>query len=232
MPDAKQTRMERVPTSPDDQWFDARPVERTWHAASRHLCRVDPALRTVIRQVGPCTLAPRRDYFVALCKAIYSQQISTKVAAVLFGRFRDQFPNRRPTPTLVLRMLDRGPEALRGCGLSRQKAVYLRDLAEHFMDGRIRTRRLSSMSDEKVIEALVNVKGIGRWTAEMFLIFVLNRPDVLPTDDLGLREGVREVYGLPDRPAADDLRQIAEPWRPYRTIATWYVWRRNAVRKP
>ena len=213
-------------------WFNP-PRDRTdWRAASRHLSKVDPALAAVIRRVGPCTLAPRRDYFVALCKAIYSQQISVAVAAALFGRFRDVFPNRRPTPPLVLRAFEGDGAALRGCGLSRQKAVYLRDLAQHFVDGRIRTRRLSRMSDQQVIEALVNVKGIGRWTAEMFLIFVLNRPDVLPTDDLGLRQGVREIYGLSERPTADELQEIAEPWRPYRTVSTWYVWRRDMGRTP
>jgi DNA-3-methyladenine glycosylase II len=224
--------MEILPRASDDQWFDTRHRQNAWRAAARHLSKVDPALRPIIRRVGPCTLAPRRDYFVALCKAIYSQQISTAVAAALFGRFRDVFPNRRPTPVLVLRALESDAMALRGCGLSRQKTAYLRDLARHFVDGRIRTRRLAGMSDEQVIEALVNVKGIGRWTAEMFLIFVLNRPDVLPIDDLGLRQGAREIYGLSERPAADELQHIAEPWRPYRTIGTWYVWRRSVGREP
>lgn len=209
-------------------WFDAPKVRCDWTEGARHLARADPVLRTVIGRVGPCTLAPRRDYFVALCKAIYAQQISTKVAAVLFTRFRQQFPNRRPTPQRVLRLLNGDPSALRACGLSRQKAVYLRDLAQHFVDNRIPTRKLSRMSDDQVIEALVNVKGIGRWTAEMFLIFVLNRPDLLPVDDLGLREGVREIYGLKTRPTAGELTAIAEPWRPFRSIATWYVWRRNS----
>ena len=212
-------------------WFDVPKVTCDWTQGARHLARVDPTLRRVIGRVGPCTLAPRRDYFVALCKAIYAQQISTKVATVLFGRFRQQFPNRRPTPELVLQLLN-GPESnLRLCGLSRQKAVYLADLARHFVDGRIPTRKLSRMSDDQVIDALVNVKGIGQWTAEMFLIFVLNRPDVLPVDDLGVREGVREMYGLHGRPTADELIAIGEPWRPFRSIATWYVWRRNSTLK-
>jgi DNA-3-methyladenine glycosylase II len=209
-------------------WFDVPRVKCDWSDAARHLARVDPTLRQIIGRVGPCTLAPRRDYFVALCKAIYAQQISTKVATVLFGRFRQQFPNRRPTPELVLRLLNGDESNLRLCGLSRQKAVYLKDLAQHFADQRIPTRKLSRMSDDQVIEALVNVKGIGQWTAEMFLIFVLNRPDLLPVDDLGLREGVREIYGLKGRPAADELIAIGEPWRPFRSIATWYVWRRNS----
>ena len=180
--------------------------------------------------MGPCTLAPRRDYFVVLCKSIFSQQISTAVAATLFGRFRDLFPGRRPTPALVLAKLAGEDEAvLRHCGLSRQKKTYLLDLAEHFATGQIPTRKLARMGDEEIIESLVRVKGVGRWTAEMFLIFVLNRPDVLPVDDLGLREGVRDVHGLAERPAAAAVRALAEPWRPWRSIATWYLWRRDAA---
>ena len=197
-------------------WFDPTAAKPDWAKGARHLSRGDATLGAIIRRVGPCTLAGRRDYFVLLCKAIYNQQISTKVAAVLFGRFRDQFPMRRPTPKRVLEFLDSDPQAIRAVGLSRQKAVYLRDLANHFVDGRIPTRKLCRMSDEEVIEALTAVKGIGRWTAEMFLMFVLNRPDVLPVDDLGLREGVREIYGLAERPTAAELTKIAEAWRPYR----------------
>ena len=209
-------------------WFEQHNGKPDWRPAARHLCDVDPVLGRIIRKVGPCTLAPRRDYFVVLCKAIFTQQISTAVAAVLFGRFRDLFPQRRPTPALVLEALCREPaEVIRRCGLSRQKAAYIQDLAQHFVDNRIPTRRLARMDDEAVIEALVNVKGIGRWTAEMFLIFVLNRPDVLPVDDLGLREGVRAIYGLPDRPGAKVLTQQGEKWRPWRSVATWYVWRRG-----
>ncbi len=173
-------------------------------------------------------LAPRRDYFVALCKSIYSQQLSVVVAATLFGRFRDQFPARRPTPQRVYKYLKNGgTEGLKRVGLSRQKGAYLLDLAEHFLSNRIPTRRLCKMTDEQVIEALVEVNGIGRWTAEMFLIFVLNRPDVLPVDDLGLREGVREIYNLPKRPSPKEVITIGETWRPFRSIATWYIWRRN-----
>ena len=209
-------------------WFDQTDRLTRWDEAARHLSRVDPVLGRVIKRVGPCTLAPRRDYFVVLCKAIFTQQISTAVAAVLFGRFRDLFPMRRPTPSLVLEALRTRPaEVIRHCGLSRQKAEYVRDLAQHFVDGRIPTRRLASMDDEAVIEALVNVKGIGRWTAEMFLIFTLNRPDVLPVDDLGLQEGVREIYGLGERLKGKALAGRCEHWGPWRTVGTWYVWRRG-----
>ena len=194
-----------------------------WSTAVAHLRRCDPVMRKVIAAVGECTLAPRRDHFVVLCKSIYTQQISTAVAAVLFSRFRNCFPLRRPTPQRTLELLSH-EGAWRGCGLSRQKRSYLIDLAAHFVNGRI-PRRLSVMGDEAVIDALVAVKGIGRWTAEMFLIFTLNRPDVLPVDDLGLQTALRDAYRLPERPKAAELRALAEPWRPYRTIATWYLWR-------
>jgi DNA-3-methyladenine glycosylase II len=208
-------------------WFDQISTEDYWSEGAKHLARVDPKLRKIIRNVGPCTLRPRRDYFVVLCKAIYAQQISTRVAAVLFGRFRLQFPGKRPTPALVMRLLDGDPAFLKPCGLSRQKIKYLRDLSDHFATGKIPTRRLSAMSDQEVIDALVRVHGIGRWTAEMFLMFVLNRADVLPVDDLGLRDAVREVYKLNHRPTAKELTALGEQWRPWRSLATWYLWRRN-----
>lgn len=210
-------------------WFERPPGSPDWNVAEAHLRGADPALGAVIDRVGSCTLAPRRDYFVVLCQAIFTQQISTVVATTLFGRFRDRFPRRRPTPRLVLEVLAGDPAVLRSCGLSRQKASYLADLAQHFIDGRVPTRRLAGMSDEAVIDALVRVRGIGRWTAEMFLIFVLNRPDVLPVDDLGLREGMRDLARLAHRPTAAEVTARAEVWRPYRSVATWYLWRRPIV---
>jgi len=194
-----------------------------WRTIQRHLAR-DPIMRDIMVAIGPCTLRPRRDHFVLLCKSIYSQQISTAAATVLFGRFRECFPRQRPTPQRVLDLLNNG-NALPACGLSRQKRSYLIDLAQHFLSGALPNRRLSSMSDEAVIEALTAVKGIGRWTAEMFLIFTLNRLDVLPVDDLGLQKSVRGAYSLKHLPKAAQLKELAESWRPYRSIATWYLWR-------
>lgn len=211
-------------------WFERPRGLPDWRVAEAFLRDADPAMAAVIDRVGPCTLAPRRDYFVVLCQAIFTQQISTIVATTLFGRFRHLFPRRRPTPELVLEVLKGDPAVLRSCGLSRQKTSYLADLAQHFIDGRIPTRRLARMSDEAVIDALVGVHGIGRWTAEMFLIFVLNRPDVLPVGDLGLRDGVRAVAGLAHRPTAAETTARADVWRPYRSIATWYLWRRDVPR--
>jgi DNA-3-methyladenine glycosylase II len=210
-------------------WFNPSSNPTPWDPAIKHLIDRDPVLGQVIQRVGPCTMAPRRDYFVALCKAVFSQQLSTKVAATLFGRFCDLFPNRRPTPAFMLSALAKDANAFSTCGLSRQKLVYLKDLSDHFVSNKIPTRKLGRMSDEEVIEALVAVKGVGRWTAEMFLMFVLNRPDVLPVDDLGLREGVREIYGFPQRPTPKETIEIGERWRPYRSIATWYIWRRHGT---
>lgn len=210
-------------------WFDQSLVNRKWAAGRRYLVKVDPVMRKIIARVGPCALAPRRDYFVVLCKSIYTQQISTRIATILFARFREQFPQKRPTPVRVLEMLNRrggaNDETIRRVGLSRQKKAYLIDLAQHFVDGRVPTRSFARMSDEQVIESLSRVKGIGRWTAEMFLIFVLNRPDVWPVDDLGLAEAVKVAYDLPARPRPRELVAFGERFRPHRTLATWYLWR-------
>ncbi|HTW94384.1 MAG TPA: hypothetical protein VMD30_06315 [Tepidisphaeraceae bacterium] len=196
-----------------------------WSAARRHLSRRDPIMRQILREIGPCTLRRRRDYFAFLCRSIYSQQISTAVAAALFAHFRTHFPRRRPTPVLTRALLAQSNGSPHPRGLSRQKKTYLLDLADHFLNNRIPSRRLSRMSDEQIIDALIRVRGIGRWTAEMFLIFVLNRPDVLPVDDLGLRIGIQKAYGLKDRPTAAQIRQLAAPWEPHRTLATWALWR-------
>jgi len=196
-----------------------------WSKARRHLSRVDPVMKQIIRRVGPCTLAPRRDYFVKLCQSIYNQQISTVVARVLFKRFRDRFANRRPTPKAVLEFLAEDDEVIRSVGLSRQKRIYLHDLATHFVNGHVKTRRFATMEDEAIIEALTPIKGIGRWTVEMFLIFCLNRPDVWPIDDLGVRKGVQLAYGLAEIPGKAEMIEMGERWRPYRTVASWYLWR-------
>lgn len=214
-------------------WFEQSLVNGKWAAGRRHLARVDPVMRKIIARVGPCTLAPRRDYFVVLCKSIYTQQISTRIATILFTRFREQFPRKRPTPPRVLKLLNgtgsASDETIRRIGLSRQKKAYLIDLAAHFVDGRVPTRSFARMSDDEVIESLTRVKGIGRWTAEMFLIFVLNRPDVWPVDDLGLAEAVKIAYDLPARPRPRELVAFGEPFRPHRTLATWYLWRSLAA---
>jgi len=189
--------------------------------AQRALKRRDPVMGRLIDTHGACPLAPRRDYFVMLCKSIVSQQLSTKAAATIFGRFRDLFDRRRPTPAGVLALKF---DVLRGVGLSNQKTGYVIDLAEKFNNGSM-PRRLGALSDDEVIAALTQVKGVGVWTAQMFLMFVLVRPDVWPVDDLGIRKAAMNLYGMKELPDADALNALAEPWRPHRTIAAWYFWR-------
>ena len=191
-------------------------------AATRHLARVDPALGKVIHRVGPCTIETRGDTFGTLAFAIFSQQISGKIARLLFDRYRAFFPRKAPTPAGTLSLTD---EQLRSAGLSRQKRAYLRDLAQHVIDKRLPTRRLRTMSDDEVIAALTAVHGIGRWTAEMFLIFTLGRLDVFPVDDLGVQRGVQRLRGLASLPKPREMPPHGELWRPYRTVASWYLWR-------
>jgi DNA-3-methyladenine glycosylase II len=191
-------------------------------AACRHLAEADPVMRRLIARVGRCTLIPRRRYFGTLCDSIISQQLSARVAEVIYDRFTALYPRRRPTPSAVRRT----PLArLRAAGLSRQKARYLKDLATGFLDGRIRPNRLARQSNEEIVTSLVSVHGIGRWTAEMFLIFSLNRPDVLPVDDLGIKKAIQRWYGLQFLPTAKKIRAIGRPWHPYETVAAWYLWR-------
>jgi len=196
-----------------------------WSMARRHLRGADPVLARTIDAVGPCLLRPRRDYFVALCQSIFAQQISTAVATALFTRFARLFPRRRPTPRLLLELED---AQLAGVGASRAKCRYLRDLARHFASGAVRGGRFAAMGDPQIIDALTDIHGVGRWTAEMFLIFALNRPDVLPVDDFGLRKAVQLAYGRRHLPTPKAVEALARPWRPWRTVATWYLWRSTA----
>jgi len=194
-----------------------------YSAARRHLMKCDPTLRDVIKRVGPCGLhaAAPRDPFETLCVSIASQQLSTQAAATIFGRFADLFPNRKPTPERVMTLSD---AQIRATGFSRAKVLFIKDLAAHVLDGRLDLKRLKKHSDEEVMQQLVAVRGIGRWTAEIFLMFRLGRPDVLPADDLGLMNAVHRAYRLRQRPDAKKLRQMGEVWRPYRSVAAWYLW--------
>jgi DNA-3-methyladenine glycosylase II len=186
--------------------------------------RRDPVLATVIRVIGPCLLADRqrKDHLTALCGAIVSQQLSTKAAATIFARFLALFPEHAiPGPEAIAALDD---ATLRGVGLSGQKVGYLRDLCLRLADGRLQLRELDTLDDEAVIERLVAVKGFGRWTAEMFLMFRLHRPDVLPVGDLGIVNAVRRLYGLRTRPNPKRLMKLGDAWRPYRSVACWYLW--------
>ena len=191
--------------------------------ARRLLARRDPILRDLMRRYGACGLADRQhaDPFKALVHAIVSQQLSTRAAATIAARFAALFEGGFPTPAQVATMPDAN---LRGVGLSGQKIGYLRDLCRRIEDGSLPLSRLGALPDEGVIETLTQVKGIGRWTAEMFLMFRLHRPDVLPVGDMGIVKAVQKAYRLRKVPTPDRLARIGESWRPYRSIACWYLW--------
>jgi DNA-3-methyladenine glycosylase II len=192
--------------------------------ARRVLRRRDPILAALIRRQGPCGLAAARraDHFSALVRAITFQQLSTKAAATIYNRMAALMPDSVPTPAGFAALSD---EQLRSAGMSRQKIGYLRDLCEKVDAKKIDLDTVDSLSDEEVIASLVTIKGIGRWSAEMFLIFRLLRPDVLPVGDLGIIIAVQKAYKLRQRPTPDRLRKIGEAWRPYRSVAAWYLWR-------
>jgi len=186
--------------------------------------RRDRVLGAVIKRIGPCALASRqrKDHLTALVGAIVSQQLSTKAAATIFGRFAALFPGNEIPNAAAIDLLSN--EQLRAVGLSGQKVGYLRDLCARIGDGRLRLEELDSLPDDQVIARLTEVKGFGRWTAEMFLMFRLHRPDVLPVDDLGIVKAVQKVYGLRKRPDPKRIMKIGEVWRPYRSVASWYLW--------
>ena len=196
------------------------PLDASIQHGIRHLRKTDPIMRKVIRKAGPFKLNRQNDRFHALALAIVSQQISGKAARSVWAKLKTI-----ASPLSPERILELPIEELRKAGLSRQKASYLLDLANHVCDGRLRLNRIGRLSDEEVIEALVAVKGIGLWTAQMFLIFSLSRLDVLPHADLGLRTAIQRLYDLDALPDRETCHRIAEPWRPYASIATWYCWR-------
>jgi DNA-3-methyladenine glycosylase II len=195
-----------------------------YERARRVLMRRDPVLGAAIKRIGVCGMAERQrsDHLSALVGAIVSQQLSTKAAATIFGRFVSLFPENQISSAAGIATLD--DAALRGVGLSGQKVGYLRDLCARIADGRLRLEDLDDLPDELVIERLTAVKGFGRWTAEMFLMFRLHRPDVLPVGDLGIVNAVRKLYGLRKQPDPKRLHKIGEAWRPYRSVASWYLW--------
>jgi len=190
--------------------------------AGRLLARRDPVLRTLIRRHGDCGLArvPHADPFHALVHAIIAQQLSTKSAASIERRFVTLFDGR-PTPRAVRATTD---ARLRGAGISPQKLRYLRDLCDHLLDGSLDLTSLGVLSEDEVIARLTQVKGIGRWTADIFLMFTLRRPDVFPVGDLGLLRAIQKAYGFRAVPTPDRLEQIGDTWRPYRSVACWYLW--------
>ncbi len=186
--------------------------------------RRDPVLGAAVKRIGPCGMAGRQHqhHLSALTGSIVSQQLSTKAAATIFRRFAALFPDNAVTSAAAIASLD--DAMLRGVGLSGQKVGYMRDLCARIADGRLALDELDALPDEDVIERLTSVKGFGRWTAEMFLMFRLHRPDVLPVGDLGIVTAVQRLYRLRARPVPKRLLKIGEAWRPYRSVACWYLW--------
>ena len=191
-------------------------------AAICHLRRCDPVMKKTIRQVGPFTLKLRRDRFATLARSIVGQQVSGKAAAAIWKRVEALVA---PAGVSPISLSQPTSDELRSVGLSRQKASYLLDLCEKTNNGCIQLNRLGRLSDEEIIAELTQVKGIGRWTVEMLLMFSLGRLDVLPCDDLGIRSGIKHLYDLDDLPKRAECIAIAEPWRPYASVASWYCWR-------
>lgn len=191
-------------------------------SAIRHFRKADPILAGVIKQVGPCTLKPQRDRFNMLVRSIISQQISTAAARSIRAKLEALIAPARVSPEVLAQF---SVEQLKSAGLSSQKATYLHDLSAKAANGTVRLKIIGRLKDEEVIEELIQVKGIGRWTAQMFLIFSLGRPDVFPPDDLGIKMALRNLYSLSDLPTKAEAHAIAAAWTPHSTFATWYLWR-------
>jgi len=202
-----------------------------WDEACAALSMADPAMAAAIEECGRCDLVRRRaagGAFGALARAICYQQLAGAAAAAIHGRFVIALDGR-PTPAGVLATPD---DALRACGLSAAKVASIKDLAAHAVDGRVRLSGWSTMGDDEIVERLLAVRGIGPWTAQMFLMFQLNRPDVWPTGDLGVRAGYARIHGMATPPTPKELEAAGEVYRPHRTIAAWYCWRMVDVRPP
>ncbi len=209
-------------------WLDDNPIPKQGSTAPArikiavdYLRRRDDVLGSLIEQHGPCTLKPARVYFPVLVEAVISQQLSTRVAKAIYGRLLGLYDRPFPRPADVLATDDK---VLTAAGLSRSKAVYLKNVAEFFSEKRMGPAKFARMSDQEVAACLTRIKGIGEWSAQMFLIFALNRLDVFPAGDLGLQNAVARCYRLRKPPSRRRLERIGELWRPYRTIGTWYLW--------
>jgi DNA-3-methyladenine glycosylase II len=191
--------------------------------AAENLSTHDPVLAKVIATSPLCTIRPHKNYYQELVDSIISQQLSVKAAAAIEQRFRDLFGGEFPAPEQIL---TKDLEELRAIGFSYAKGRYVQDLAQHILDGKVAFENMDSLSNDEVIAELIPVKGIGEWTAHMFLMFCMGRSDVLPVGDLGIRNGVRALYGFEDAPTPDEVTEIAKKnnWHPYESIASWYIW--------
>lgn len=188
-----------------------------------HVAKADPSLKPVIERAGLCTIQPHTDYYKSLADSIIGQQLSVKAAASIRTRFYNMFGGELPTPEAIL---GKTVEELRGIGFSKAKANYVRDLAQHIIDGALSFDDIENKSNEAIIKMLTDVKGIGEWTAHMFLMFCMGRTDVLPVGDLGIRTGIKNLYDLDELPTPAQITNIADEhgWHPYESVASWYVW--------
>jgi len=200
-----------------------RPLPYDAEAARKHIVKRDAVMRGIVRRVGPFAMEVRGRPYAALLRSILYQQLAGPAAMAIERRFMTIFGGI-PTPG---QLADVSDEALRAAGISRQKAGYMRSLAEHFASGAIDERRLMRAPDEEVIAEVTQIKGVGRWTADMLLMFCLGRPDVLPVGDLGVQSSMRKAYVLDGPLTAKEMEAVAEAWRPYRSAGTWYLWRRS-----
>jgi DNA-3-methyladenine glycosylase II len=189
--------------------------------ALKHL-KKDPVLAAIIRRTGPCTIDYREPVFETLVRSIVYQQLSGRVASVIFGRLKAALGDGPMTPAAILKLR---PDRMRRLGLSGQKTLYIRELAKHTKKGSVIFEGLLEMDDQSVVEHLTQVKGIGVWTAHMFLIFALRRPDVLPTGDLGIRMAMQKAWNLAELPKPLEMETLAAKWRPWASVASWYLWR-------
>jgi DNA-3-methyladenine glycosylase II len=200
-------------------------MEDVMQKAADHLAKKDPILKSVIKRAGLCTISPVKseDYYWELVDAIISQQLSVKAARSIEQRFLALYPGRIPSPDQIIVTED---EKLRACGLSGAKVRYVKSLAEHIRDGRLELEKLNKLSNLEVSRELTAVKGIGEWTAHMFLIFAMSRLDVLAVGDLGIKAGIKKLYGLPSLPSPEEITKLAQVnnWHPYESVACWYIW--------
>ncbi len=191
--------------------------------AADYLIAHDPILGEVIKKAPLPAFVPHKNYYQELVESIISQQLSVKAAATILKRFKELFSANVPSPEDIIAT---DIEDLRGVGLSRQKASYIKDLATRVLDGSVQFSHLDSLTNQEVIDELIQIKGVGVWTVHMFLLFCMGRLDVLPTGDLGIRNGIQKLYNLPEKPSIDDIETMAlnHFWHPYESIASWYIW--------
>lgn len=191
--------------------------------AAHYLGQIDPILAPVIAEAGFCTVRPHQNYYQELVDSIVSQQLSVKAASAIMLRFLDLFDGKFPTPAAIL---EKSAEDYRSAGLSYAKSNYIRDLAQHIQDGQISFGHLDGLDNEAIVAELTAVKGIGEWTVHMFLMFCMGRMDILATGDLGIRNGIRALYGFTDPPTPEQVRELAakNKWHPYESVACWYIW--------